>query len=147
MMKVSIDTWKLRELAKDKPEQYRELYGLGRGVPPIDKIESSWGDFTAYINSPEDLPDWLLEIVRFEVLKPLKMMTDTGGVKAESVKEACFRSQVHLPGNELLAIREMEVVVDGCTEEINSRLQAGWRIIAVCPQASQRRPDYVLGRN
>lgn len=25
-------------------------------------------------------------------------------------------------------------------------LDAGWRILAVCPQPDQRRPDYILGR-
>ena len=35
---------------------------------------------------------------------------------------------------------------DACTDELQGALRDGWRIIAVCPQPSQRRPDYVLGR-
>jgi len=33
-----------------------------------------------------------------------------------------------------------------CTDALQTELNNGWRIIAVCVQPNQRRPDYVLGR-
>lgn len=56
------------------------------------------------------------------------------------------RVNVHVPGMELLAIDEVDVMYDICTDQLNDRLGEGWRIIAACPQPDQRRPDYVLGR-
>jgi len=57
------------------------------------------------------------------------------------------RVNVHVPGLGLLLLNELEVVEDACTDKVNSMLEDGWRIVAVCPQPDQRRPDYVLGRS
>lgn len=54
--------------------------------------------------------------------------------------------EVHVPGAALLRIDEVELLEDGCTDELNLRLENGWRIVAVCPQPDQRRPDYIMGR-
>jgi hypothetical protein len=56
------------------------------------------------------------------------------------------RCNVTVPGLGLLLINEVLVRTDYCTEQLNEDLKAGYRIIAVCPQPDQRRPDYVLGR-
>lgn len=53
--------------------------------------------------------------------------------------------EVHLPGNLLATYNETLLLEDSCTDALQSALNAGWRIVAVCPQA-QRRPDYILGR-
>lgn len=61
---------------------------------------------------------------------------------------------VHVPGNALLTIDEVQVFNDLCTEELQGlledddggRARSPWRILAICPQPDQRRPDYVLGR-
>jgi hypothetical protein len=53
---------------------------------------------------------------------------------------------VHVPGNALLEVDEILVHLDLCTEALQDELEKGWRIVAVCPQPNQRRPDYVLGR-
>jgi hypothetical protein len=54
------------------------------------------------------------------------------------------RTRVVIPGNALMAIRQVKVLEDCCTNELQSRLDEGWCLLAVCPQA-QRRPDYVIG--
>ena len=56
------------------------------------------------------------------------------------------RVHVQVPGLGLLLLDEVEVLTDCCTDILNSHLRGGWRIVAVCPQPDQRRPDYVLGR-
>lgn len=53
--------------------------------------------------------------------------------------------QVVIPSNATLRINRVKVVEDCCTDHLQDQLNAGWRIIAACPQ-SQRRPDYILGR-
>lgn len=57
------------------------------------------------------------------------------------------RCNVAVAGLGLLTIDDVEVREDFCTDELQAKLNEGWRIIAVCVQPDQRRPDYVLGRN
>lgn len=57
------------------------------------------------------------------------------------------KCEVHVPNLGLLSISEVTYVEDCCTDQLQSYLEGGWRIIAACPQPNQRRPDYILGRN
>jgi hypothetical protein len=54
--------------------------------------------------------------------------------------------QVAIPNLALLEIRTVQVLEDACTDRLQLELDDGWRILAVCPPNSQRRPDYILGR-
>lgn len=54
--------------------------------------------------------------------------------------------EVHVPGNALAVYNKTQLCEDCCTEYLQDQLDLGWRIIAVCPQPDQRRPDYILGR-
>ena len=53
---------------------------------------------------------------------------------------------VHTPGNALSLFNEVMLAEDMCTDGLQTQMSEGWRIIAVCPQPDQRRPDYILGR-
>jgi hypothetical protein len=53
---------------------------------------------------------------------------------------------VAVPNLGLLTIEHVKVEEDCCTEQLQHELNHGWRIIAICPQPDQRRPDYILGR-
>lgn len=54
--------------------------------------------------------------------------------------------EVHVPGNLLMTFNQSMLLSDSCTDALQDQLNAGWRVIAVCPQPDQRRPDYILGR-
>lgn len=54
---------------------------------------------------------------------------------------------IAIPNIGLLVIDEVRVEEDSCTDQLQRRLDEGWRIIAVCPPNGTRRPDYVLGRS
>lgn len=56
------------------------------------------------------------------------------------------KCNVHVPGIGLMLIDEVEVENDFCSEKVQDRLCDGWRILAICPQPDQRRPDYIFGR-
>lgn len=56
------------------------------------------------------------------------------------------KCEVHLPGNMLATYNEILLLEDVCTDELQRSLGNGYRIITACPQANQRRPDYILGR-
>lgn len=53
--------------------------------------------------------------------------------------------EVHTPGNMLATYNETMLLEDCCTDQLQTSMDDGWRIVAVCPQA-QRRPDYIMGR-
>lgn len=56
------------------------------------------------------------------------------------------KCDVHMPGQMLATYNELMLCEDSCTDVIQTKLAAGWRLVAVCPQPDQRRPDYILGR-
>lgn len=56
------------------------------------------------------------------------------------------RVKVVVPGPALLLYDAVQVLHDACTDHLQSQLYEGWRILAICVQPDQRRPDYVLGR-
>jgi hypothetical protein len=53
---------------------------------------------------------------------------------------------IAISGTPLHTINTVKVLTDCCTNTLDDMLRGGWRILAVCPQPEQRRPDYVLGR-
>lgn len=134
------------DLAKNKPEFYNILSEIQPTLPTIEKCIANEGyaSFEQYMNDPADLPDELLCKATWTAVRPMKLMLKERPDFNE-VKEAMMVHQVHLPGNELLKIRQVEVLEDCCTDVIQKQLDEGWKIIAVCPQSS-RRPDYILGK-
>lgn len=146
MFKVNIEWYKLRTIAKDKPELIKILSGVDDKIVLEALLEDKgYHTFEHYVNSLDDLPEFLYEYVEIKPLKRLKIDTNDRIVATE-LKELVKFNQVHLPGNELLSLKTVKVLEDACTEEINQELEGGWRIVAVLPQLKQRRPDYILGK-
>lgn len=56
------------------------------------------------------------------------------------------KCDVHIANLGLLSINQVGLIEDACTDALQDILNKGWRIITVCPQPDQRRPDYILGR-
>lgn len=53
---------------------------------------------------------------------------------------------VHVGGGLIVTYNDLCLKEDCCTDILQAELNDGWRIIAVCVQPDQRRPDYILGR-
>jgi hypothetical protein len=53
---------------------------------------------------------------------------------------------VHVGGGLIVTYNELMLKENSCTDMIQECLNEGWRIIAVCVQPDNRRPDYILGR-
>ena len=84
----------------------------------------------------------------FKVLKTLgerftSRISDFGNHYETIVNEKC---NVAVAGLGMLTIDEVKCNYDLCTESLQDELDKGWRIIAICVQPDQRRPDYILGR-
>jgi len=64
------------------------------------------------------------------------------------MKQQTFNRKVnvHVGGGLIVTYNELCLKEDCCTDALQVELNNGWRIIAVCTQPDQRRPDYILGR-
>lgn len=83
----------------------------------------------------------------FEVtLKRIRGLTGISGRYSDPAAMPTGVTHVHVPNVGLLTIDEVDWMEDACTQDLQSRLDDGWRILAVCPPNSARRPDYILGR-
>lgn len=52
---------------------------------------------------------------------------------------------ISVANHNLFEVTKVTWLENACTEELQRMLDAGWRILAVCPSNDARRPDYVLG--
>ena len=55
-------------------------------------------------------------------------------------------TNVSCANHALFMVDEVDWLENACTQELQTRLDRGWRILAVCPSNDARRPDYILGR-
>ncbi len=112
-------------------------------VGDIDRVIATVPRVTEYIKMKGgDVGFTAWEMVRdqlYEILSRTRRVGDSDRALNERVN-------VHVPGLGLMLITEVEVRTDYCTENLQKDLENGWRILAVCPQPDQRRPDYILGR-
>lgn len=135
---------------------YDSLRKLLPNLPedPIKERPSPWEHHVA------DIDAVLQYVDNIEIIKPIRKASAYEGIldladkvinklhNLEKMNDQLFNKkvEVHVPGDALLNIGEIEVSLSACTETIQARLDEGWRIIAVCPQPDQRRPDYIMGR-
>lgn len=57
------------------------------------------------------------------------------------------RLEVHQPNMPLFTYNDYTYITDCCTEKLQTDfIDQGYRVVAICPQPDQRRPDYILGR-
>jgi hypothetical protein len=74
----------------------------------------------------------------------IKMSQDiTKNLSVDTLNQKC---DVHIGGGLLMTVNETLLMEDACTDELQTQLNSGWRILAVNVQNDCRRPDYVLGR-
>jgi hypothetical protein len=79
------------------------------------------------------------------VSKKLDMLQTT--ISAQTAEGFNERLNVRVADNFLLNIKNVKVKENCCTDDLQSQLDEGWTLLAVCQQSDQRRPDYILGKN
>lgn len=110
----------------------------------INDLLRSGLSFTVEGNQKSDLSVANQLFDQFQLLEA-KITTAIAGLDSDHhFNQKC---NVHISGIGLLAITEVSIYYDLCTDTLQSLLSEGWRIVAVCPQPNQRRPDYILGRS
>lgn len=125
-LRLAVPTLCLPEWPEDKPERpYWHKYG--------EEI---------YIDLLHEGPTLTQAGISFEV-KNFKSNYKAAGKSPEGDN---ITLSLHLPNIGLLSMDEVTWLDDACTQNIQTHLDEGWRIIAVCPPNGTRRPDYILGR-
>ncbi len=139
-------TYKGREKILDLAKSDEMYARLKDAIPDAPDEEQR---FLSYAWPPETLIDletdgrWLTEAgITFEI----KKFKGTMPIKGIAPDGAIHNVYVQVPHVGLLAIDEVEVEEDCCTDRLQRRLIEGWRILCVCPPNAARRPDYILGR-
>lgn len=120
---------KLKSLAFDAPfeptDSDKELYS--EIIMLVEDAASFGKEFTVKQVLPAGIVDRLFH----------------GQRETTIVNEKCH---VAVAGLGLLTVDTVIVRENYCTEALQNDLKEGWRIIAICVQPDQRRPDYILGR-
>lgn len=113
--------------------------------PEWPEAQSSWSHWQ---HNPQHVIDLTTTGAALaEVGIEFKIKRFVGCRKVASDKPgAVVNLQVAIPNLLLFAVDEVELLDDCCTDRLNDKLGEGWRILAVCPPANQRRPDYIIGR-
>lgn len=148
VIRASIDRYggELKDLTDDDWAAMRSVWEL-----PEDR-EGYWAsdEVVMDIDDVGSLPERVVPFIKLKPIKRLRFSPGVGDLQragAEVAREIVNNTyQVHLPGSDLMTIQEVEWMENACTEELQSMLNSGWRILAVCPQPGSRRPDYVLGK-
>ena len=78
-----------------------------------------------------------------DVLKEYEAICSRLEASSNSFNEKCH---VHIGGSLLITINKLLLLENACTDNVQSHLAAGWRIVAVTVQPDGRRPDYILGK-
>lgn len=133
--------WPELAVQADKLEILKEIFG--DAVPEPENYDKSymWPEDTL-IDLDVDGPrltalGLTFAIKSFKGTLPLTAMLPEGN---------SYKVYVQVPHIGLLAIDEVQVIEDACTDSLQRELDRGWRILCVCPPNAARRPDYILGR-
>lgn len=92
---------------------------------------------------PRALGSYHLDFI--QEMQKVAQKIDEAKNRFDSVVEFNQKCNVHVPNLGLLNINRLAYYEDACTERLQDKLVQGWRILAICPQPDQRRPDYILG--
>lgn len=76
----------------------------------------------------------------------IKRFKGTIPYKIEGVEGDVKELHFHAPNTALIGITKVDVLEACCTDELQLKINEGWRIICVCPPLNKRRPDYIIGK-
>lgn len=108
-----------------------------------DKIES-WMTYK-FIGTIDDVTILAEKGIRCSITRVRGLMAEAlpqiGVPKPQGVQVV----NVTIPSAGLFAVKKLEVLENECTDRVQTYLDRGWRIVAVCPPNDTRRPTYVMG--
>ena len=144
----------VRELIKETDKSFIvEMRGAHNGAYPQPKRRGARWD--PYIRDGAQVLEMMSRGLTVSVGREVRTSVDIAGalatmsdkpLKVSGGDQYNTHCEVHMPGQALSMYNDILLLEDVCSDALQTSLNNGWRIIAACPQADQRRPDYVLGR-
>lgn len=138
-----LDFIRMKDVEFKEGESYYNLVENDKYVLSKDQIiELSLAGIKFEIKQVVDVEVDITQQILDLAEKPVRIAMESGA-GGNTYNNKC---EVHMPGNILAMYNEVCLLEDCCTDELQTALNAGWRMVAACPQPDQRRPDYILGR-
>jgi len=131
------------------PKNYPEHVDVeGEHLVNLDKFLPLCKHEFSIIRSVADTPIESVDTALQNILSKVENKVNNLTKLIDSSSDINFNQKcnVHVGGGLLVTFNELCLKEDICTDELQIELNDGWRILAVCVQPDQRRPDYILGR-
>lgn len=126
-------------------ETPKECYPAIAAALEMEEAPENWYNFSN-VYGTQELVDKLVECgakPQLERVKGISYAPPKPAPAAQAV--ACSTTVISVANHNLFEVTKVTWIENACTEELQRMLDAGWRILAVCPSNDARRPDYVLG--
>lgn len=143
LAKVNVSAYEARPIfEKMSLEDYNRVRSklLGLDLPEDRSTLKDWYTHNDMMIDEEDLA--ILQDLDIPVtLKRLR------GLKSPDLNPLpTIINQISVANVGLMQIRYVDVLEDACTNDLQRKLDDGWRILAVCPPNDTRRPTYIIGQ-
>jgi hypothetical protein len=135
---------KFKTLSRDTYNRIREQV-VSLNLPEWPETNEQAPDVWLYDKRLIDLTTDGFLLASHGIHFTVKNFKDSYKIKVE---DGIVHNHLHvaIPNIGLLSINEVKLLEDACTDNLQRHLEQGWRIVAVCPPNSVRRPDYILGK-
>lgn len=149
--KIRFDSTYLKTCSDDK---YSELRALAPKLPVLKPTDYHWDSYEI------DIVKLASAGAQFEILQASEKEEVSAtiaihdrllAIEKTLLEKNITKREVNINIEQsheafLTKLTKVEVKEDYCTEDLQRDLDDGWRIVAVCYQKGNRRPDYVLGK-
>lgn len=143
LIEVEFDRYQTPALTESQCERLKQVAIVAPSFDPNEPGKLQWSH-TSVIFSIDQLAHFPgVRVVRTIDNDSTRALMSFGQRSTTVVNSKC---NVAVAGLGLLTVNEVELHCDLCTDALQAALDKGWRILAVCVQPDQRRPDYILGR-
>lgn len=135
---IEISYSSVEKIKKMNKEDYEKL----RSEVPYLELPVDQLDIKSY-----SLHNIAIDVEEMEILSRHGVVFEVKKMRSSEVfKDRIVNNYaIEIPNVGLLAVDEVTLMEDCCTDRLQEKLNEGWRILAICPTTT-RRPDYILGR-
>jgi hypothetical protein len=110
-----------------------------------DKRDANYLYLGTEVVDDDDL-QFLLSLGLEPTIKTFKSIMQSTGWPQPSTPISTEIMSVYTAESFVCSVTDVLNLNDQCTDGLREYLKEGWRILAICPQPGQRRPDYILGK-
>ena len=126
-------------------ETHKECYAAVAALLEMEEVPEHFYYFRD-VYGTQELVDKLVECgakPQLERVKGVSYVTPAPKPAAQAVNHST--TVISVANHNLFEVTKVTWMENTCTEELQRMLDAGWRILAVCPSNDARRPDHILG--